>query len=723
MDGSQAVNFVGDAYEYSMKDNWKNFYRVGITDQASVAVSGKTDQISYRFGISNMYDRSILPNANLNQQSINMNTTYNITSKLTLSVNANYVFEKNKNRANLSDGNGNVNATLLYLANSFDVRWLEPEVKADGSELIPGNNEYFNNPYFLQYRKTNETNRNRLTGGMTLRYDIFDWLYAQGQVTCDGYNLEFRQIQPTGAAADPNGYLNEYSINYSEINLNYLIGANKKFGDFSLSATLGGNRQRNINQKWGTDGNIKSFLIGGFYGANNISDRLYAKEYKEYQVNSVYATAEIGFKDYLFLNFTGRNDWFSTLAPESNSYFYPSVSVSFMFSEAFELPEWIYSGKLRAAYASASNGTDPYQTALTYEIKGDKPGGQSLGTVSSENIPNAYLKPVRISEWEVGMNAQFLDNRLGFDFAYYVKNTKDDIAKVTTSNASGYSSAIMNIGEIENRGIELMIHAVPVRTKDFMWNATFNIANNNSEVKYLGEANSLSIDGAVARSGGASISNIVGQSYGQIMGYTYKRDENGNKIFDENGLPLRSDNVEILGSGVYKLTGGFRNEFSYKNYSLSFLLDFKTGAKLFSGTNLNAYNNGLHKATLEGREGGIIGVGVNEAGQTNTVVVDAQTYWQTVANDRSITEEFVYNANFLKLRELSVGYTFPASILKGKVVKSLSLSLVGRNLWTIIKHTPNIDPESAYNNTNGQGLELNGYPVTRSIGFNMNVKF
>jgi len=723
MDGGNAINFLGDTYKYSMADNWKNFYRTGISEQASVAVSGKGEKIAYRVGVSNVYDRSILPNASVNQQGINLNTTYDITSKLHFSLNGNYVFDKVKNRANLSDGNGNVNATMLYLANSFDVRWLKPEVDASNNELIPGNNVYFNNPYFLQYRKSNETNRNRLTGGMTLRYDIFDWLYAQGQITRDGYTMEFRQIQPMGAAADPGGYMNEYERSYSEINLNYLVGFNKKFGDFSINATLGGNRQRNINKKFGTDDNIKSFLVPGFHSTSNISNRLYKKEYEEYQVNSVYGTADFGYKDFLFLNFTGRNDWFSTLSPDNNSYFYPSVSASFMFSEAFELPEWVYSGKLRASYASASNGTDPYQNALTYELLGYKVQGQSVANVYGSNVPNSNLKPVRISEWEAGLNVQFLDNRLGFDFAVYQKKTTDDIVKVSTSNASGFESMILNIGEIRNRGVELMLYGVPVRTTNFMWNSTFNIGYNNSEVLYLGEGvDRIQIEGAEARSGNAYVYNEVNQPYGQIMGYKYKTDDNGNRMFDAEGLPIRSDDLHNLGSGVYKVTGGFRNEFIYKNINLSFLLDYKFGGKLFSGTNYNLYNNGLHKETLNGREGGVIGVGVNPEGKQNTKSVDAQKYYQALI-DRTITEEFVYNASFIKLRELSIGYNFPRHFLNNTFIKSLNVSLVGRNLWTIMKHTPNIDPESAYNNANGQGLELNGYPVTRNIGFNLNVKF
>jgi hypothetical protein len=259
-----------------------------------------------------------------------------------------------------------------------------------------------------------------------------------------------------------------------------------------------------------------------------------------------------------------------------------------------------------------------------------------------------------------------------------------------------------------------------------MWNTSINLTYNTSKVLYLGEGvNSLTIDGAVSRSGNASICNIVGQSYGQIVGYKYKTDDKGNRVYTSDGFPVRSDQVETLGNGVYKWTGGFSNDFSYKNFNLSFLIDFKLGAKIFSGTNYNLYLTGLQKNTLEGRDGGISVSGVDENGNAfSKSGINAQTYWQWIANN-TITEEFVYDASFAKLRELSLGYNLPNSFLKRSLpfVQSLQLSLVGRNLWTIFKHTPNIDPESSYNNTNGQGLELNGYPSTRNIGFNLNIKF
>ena len=743
LDGGNAVNFLGDSYDYRYVDNWDNFYRTGINDATSLSVSGANEGVTYRVGLSNMYDKGILPNSSISQQGINMNTSFDITKKLQLNVNANYVFEKFKGRSNLSDGNGNTNASLLYRANSFDVRWLErgkphpgentPNwgTDADGNEMLGGNNQYFNNPYWLQYRKTNDTNKNRLTGGMTLKYDIFDWLYVQGAVTRDGYNLDYKQVQPYGAAADPAGWMTEYSKTFSEMNLNYLIGFNKTFADdWSVGATIGGNKQRNITKQWMADG-VRPFLVPGFESVNGVGNRPMQKAHLEYRVNSIYGTAEVGFKNQIFLNLTGRNDWFSTLNPDNNSYFYPSVGTSWVFTDTFKMPTWLNFGKLRAAYAAASNGTEPYQTMIAYKVNDYNFNGLNNATVNNSRYPNKDLKPVEISEWEVGLNLSMFNNRLNFDMAYYIKNTKDDIAFVSTSNASGYDTKVVNIGEIKNQGFEFLVSGTPVMTSNFSWNSSFNIAYNDSEVKYLGEGvNNLSIEGASSRSGNVSVQNIIGKPYGELVGHKYKRVDG--QIVYKDGIAQASDATESLGSGVHKVTGGWRNEFKYKDFSLSFLIDFKAGGKLFSGTEYGLYGAGLHKNTLEGRadkgKGSIVGKGVmydaaSKSYVPNTVAVGAQEYWGGIANN-NIGEEFIYNASFIKLREISVGYDIPRAFLaKQGLVKSASISFVARNLWTILKHTDNIDPEAAYNSSNGQGLELNGYPATRSVGFNLNVKF
>jgi TonB-linked SusC/RagA family outer membrane protein len=735
LDGSDAVNFLGDTYKYSNVDNWDKFYNTGITTNTSAAISGSGQNITYRFGATYNKEKSILPNAGNSQIGLNMNTTYDILKNLHLTVVGNYIFDKSQGRANLSDGNGNTNASLIYRGNSFDIEWMKGTTAGwgtnlDGSEMIGGTNVYFNNPYWLQYRKTNNMNRNRLTGSVNLHWDITDWLYLQGAVQRDGYNIEFKQVQPIGAAADPKGWMVEYEKNFYENNYNFLLGFNKVFGDFSVGGTFGGNKQYNETKQYTVTDGGRPFVVNGLWSVNNLSDKRPAKSTVHYQVNSLYGTIDLGWKNQLFLNLTARNDWFSTLADNSNSYFYPSATLSWVFTDTFRdsLPNWFDFGKLRVGLAAASNGTSAYQNLLLYKLNDYTVNGVQTATQNNDNkYPNGALKPVHISEFEVGLNLSFFQSRLNFDMAYYQKKTTDDIAVVTTSSASGYGSKVDNVGKVKNSGFEFMVDAYPVKTKDFTWNSTLNFAYNKSEVQYLGGANRISIDGAQSRNGNVYIYNVVGSPYGEIIGYKYKRNADGQLLL-KKGLPQTGEQTS-LGNGVYKWTGGWKNTFTYKNFNLGFLLDAHFGAKLFSGTNYQLYYYGMHKNTLNGRTaenpvGSIVAAGIDEdTGQANKVSVSSKDYYQGICN-ANIGEEFVYSADFVKLRELSLGYTFPKSMLAPmKVVKGLSVSLIGRNLWTIIKHTPNIDPESAVNATNGQGLELNGYPTTRSIGFNVNVKF
>ena len=663
LDGGEAVNFLGNKYKYSYVDNFDNFYRTGVTENASVAISGSDQKVTYRLGATYNKEKGILPNANNRQVGFNMNTTYNLFKNLTATVTANYIFEKFNGRSSLSDGNGNTNASLLWHANSFDIRWME-----------------------------------------------------------------------RGSADSPYGFMSEYMKNYYEMNYNFLLGFNKTFAeDWSVGATFGGNKQDNtVKGYYPTDGG-RPFIVNGLWSVNNLdpTDTRAKITYAKYRVNSLYFTADFGWKNQVFLNVTGRNDWFSTLSPDNNSYFYPSVTASWVFTDSFReaLPQWFDFGKVRVGYAFASNGTSAYQNLLSYKVQNYKINGVQAATVNTSQYPNENLKPVRITEKEVGLNLAFFQNRLNFDLAYYIKNTKDDIAMITNSSASGFSSRVVNVGEIENRGFEFMVDATPVKTKSFMWNTTFNFSVNNSEVKYLGEGvERLAIEGATSRMGSVGVYNVVGSAYGQLIGYKYKRDAQG-RLLLKDGLPQNNGEQVSLGCGVYKYTGGWSNTLKYRDFALSFLIDYKFGAKLFSGSNYQAYSNGLHKNTLVGRtkenpNQTYVFPGIDEAtGQPNQVAVTAQNYYGKIC-DNNIAEEFTYNASFIKLREVSLSYTFPKSLLaKTKYVKGLTLSVIGRNLWTIMKHTDNIDPESAYNNSNGQGLELNGYPYTRNIGFNVNLKF
>ncbi|MGH2643022.1 MAG: SusC/RagA family TonB-linked outer membrane protein, partial [Chitinophagaceae bacterium] len=489
-----------------------------------------------------------------------------------------------------------------------------------------------------------------------------------------------------------------------------------------------------INQYFGTNGNASPFVVPYFYSVNNTTSAPFGYGYSHYRVNSVFGSVSGGYKNWLFLTVTARNDWFSTLNIHTDHYLYPAVSGAFVFSDALHLPSWITFGKLRASYAGSSNGTSPYQNVLTYGLQPYTISGQSLGFVNNSTIPNANLRPVSITEKEVGLNMQFFNDRLGFDVDYYSKTTTDDIVPVTVSPTSGYTGNLVNVGKLRNNGVELLLTATPVQSPNFSWDISFNFADNSSKVLYLGGLPSLIISGAVPRWGtGVNISNVVGLPYGQIMGYKYMRNAQGkilindinNTIGGTPGMPEQTSGIIPLGSGVPKYIGGFTNNFHYKNFTLSFLLAYSFGAKIFSETNLLLYENGQQKATLQGRSNGYTSPGVfADNGKPNNITIPAETYWQDLAGGGDqITEPFVYNDSYIKVRSASLTYTFPATLLKNGFIKGASVSLITHDPLILLKYIPNVDPEANYTNSNGQGMELGGYPATKSFGVNVDVKF
>jgi outer membrane receptor protein involved in Fe transport len=623
-------------------------------------------------------------------------------------------------------------------------------VNPDGTEWLPGNDTYFENPYYIANDYLNTSDRNRLTGGLTLKYNLADWLSVQGQATRDGYTFNVTEVVPSGVEYTRSdgihgGNLTQYELDYHEVNSNVMLIAHKKYASqLSLDANLGVNQQDNVTTINGigavpNSGNRAAgpFVVAGNYNPDNIAvTPPYSSSDQHYRVNSVYGSVESGYRNYLFLDLTARNDWFSTLNVHSDHYLYPSLSGSFVFTDCWHLPHWISLGKLRASYAAASDGTEPYQNLLGFAVEPYTINGQPLAGIAtaygSPTIPDADLRPVSIREQELGIYLRFFGDRLGLDATVYNKITTDDIVSVTVSPTSGFDQAIENLGRIRNRGVELLWTATPVKMRTFSWHTSFNLAVNDNKVLYVGGPNSIVISGAYPRWGSeVSISNVVGMPYGQIMGYAYRRDSRRNIIYSNGvsnptpaGEPEQSG-LTPLGSTVYKTTGGFSNDFHYKNFSLALLFDFKYGAKIYSGTNLLLYYYGLQKKTLQGRAEGYIGKGVLEDGQPNGFAVPAQQYFQDISAGGTdhIAEEFVYDASFIKWRSASLTYALPAALLTHKYIKGITVSLVGRNLAILMKRIPNIDPESSINNTNGQGLELTGYPPNRSLGLNMNVKF
>ncbi len=715
LDGSQSFEFDGVQRPYSAKDNAaEGFYQNGNTFTNTVALSGGNEKGNYRVSFANLANTSIVPNAGLNRNTLTFGTGFG-GKRLHVDFKGSYIKEKGNNRPGLSDSPGNANFAINFLPANVDQALLAGEdgegSDRTGVELKFNDNDFITNPYFAAYKFIRDSDKDRLMYSGSVRYDLADWIYLQGRYGQDFFINRTTNVTPTGTAYNGGGNMEEVSFKLSEVNVDGLLGIEHDFNDiFGINAGVGASRMDRRSERLSAGGG--QFVVPYLYSIGNLNSRGYGYAFSRNRVNSVYGFAELSMWNQVYLNLTGRNDWYSTLT--NPSYFYPSASLAWVFSEALNSDFFNY-GKVRVAYANVGGDTNPYQTALYYNIAGSI-NSTPLGNISNGSIPNSNLKPLSVKELEAGIDIRILDNRIGLDLAWYNKVTTNDIVAASISGTSGYGSAVFNLGELTNSGIEALLSVTPVRSDNFTWMTSVNLATNTSEVVSLaGELSTLQVDGS--RTLDAYVHQTVGLPFANIKAFDYKRDDNGN-ILLANGLPQQGDLID-MGSGVHKLTGGWNNEFNIGRINLGFLIDFKTGGKIYSATNAFAYTFGVHQNTLEGREGGIVADGIDEAtGEANTISVSAQDYYGRLADIGSL---FVYDASFIKFRQFTLGYTLP-SLFNGKV-KSVNLSLVGRNLFTLWDKVDNIDPETNYSNSNAQGLELAGLPIVRTLGLNLNVKF
>jgi TonB-linked SusC/RagA family outer membrane protein len=725
-DGLPAWQVNGTEQPYlPFKDRIKAFYNTGINLTNTVAMSGGDANGSFRLSVTDNNSTSIVPGTKYDKKIFDLGLNYKLTEKLSGQVNANYSIENNHNPPALG-GQDFVTANTIYtIANSIDPRWLETNYKDEnGNEIAISRFTNRSNPYWTMNERFEDLKRDRLFGNVSLRYQFLPWLYAQGRVGQDYYSLTHDFNTPTGTAfVSPvsegfNGGYTQESRRFREINMDFLISANKTFGSFGVGATFGGNSMEQSNENLSTA--VTNFYVRDLYTINNGQIKSPSYSYSRKKVNSLYGTVDLSFKDYLFLNLTGRNDWFSTLNPESNSYLYPSVSTSFLFTQAFKdiMPEWFDYGKVRVAYAEVGGDTDPYTNNLFYTVNTNTFNGIALGDISGSVSPNPNLRPLKVKEAEVGLETYLFDRRITLDLAAYRKNTVDEILNVDISNASGYSQTKVNVGRLRNQGIEALLTLVPVRRQNFSWETSFNYTYNISKVLELANGQQR-IDVGTGDFIGTT-SQEVGLPMGSIRGIDYKRDDQG-RIITSNGRFLAGDYV-TYGSAIPKHVGGWLNTFTYKVFRVFGQIDFKGGHKLISNTNFNLLRHGLTKSSLVGREGGVVFEGYNVDGTPNETPVEAEAFYADYRGKYVVTP-FVYNASFIRFRTLSVGADL-TKFVSGTFIKGLSLSGNINNFFIIKKYVDNLDPESVYSaSDNKVGLESSGLPTTRSYGVSLNVKF
>jgi TonB-linked SusC/RagA family outer membrane protein len=728
LDGTPAIQFDGVIRPFSpVKDNYKRYYRTGSTLTNTVSLYGSNANHDYRISLSNLTNQDITPNADFNRTSLNTKT-HSRFGKLDADVVFNYTFEKSDNRPFIGGNHDNSLYSLLYLPNSIDINTLKPGYDSTGREVLY--TQGVSNPYYILNKEKELDKKNRLTGSLTLKYDFTDWLYVRGRLTRDYYLSKIVQYIPDGNASSSfpynspsniGGVFNERLVESYSNNYEILLGVNPAIkGKFNVNGFVGGNISWRGNSQFYESGN--TFIVPNVYTFNNLKTKLPSTSEGKRRTNSVFGSMELSYNKYLYLTLTGRNDWFSTLPLDNNNLFYPAASLSFIFSDALKLPKAISFGKLRASTAQVSGDTDPYQLDLSYSLDPFLYNSTlPLQLIGTSNIPNQKLKPLLSKDYEIGLEMDFFNSRLGFDVDYYNRKIKNDIVKTAVSSATGYSTAILNVGQLQNSGIELLLRGSPVRTKNFTWDISGTFSNNNNKIIALGNGvKGAPILLATSKSGNAFVQLTEGQRYGGIYGFSYMRDSATGKIlYDTRGFPVVNSKAKFLGNSTYDKLFGLSNTFSYKNFSLYFFIDAKFGADIYSETNATAYKNGKHMATLVGRENGLTADGLSQAtGLANTVLVtpaNLSAYYNQIG---TITEQFMYDASFVKLREAALKYKFSPGFLDKIGITNASVSFVARNLLTIYKdkNLENVDPESNIAGNNQQGIERLGYPATRNYG-------
>jgi outer membrane receptor protein involved in Fe transport len=708
--------------------------------------------------ISNLDSKGITPNNSYTRKTVNLGFGYDLSEKLTFKGNINYSHEYNKNPPVVSDQDNSIPTSLYAMANTMPLNVLRDNAyNAGGGEFKYSRFTNRTNPYWVLEEVKQNIRRDRIFGNISAKYDFTNWLFAQVRVGQDYWSRDQDYINlPTGKASINNssvlsgqqgfynGLYTQDSRRFRETNIDFLVSASKTFGAIGVNITAGGNqmhRRSDLNSMQVTD-----FVVKDLYTVQNgrAKDPLY--DLQERAVHSLYGSAEVNYKQFLYLTGTLRNDWFSTLAPENRSIIYPSVAASYAFTESFDAPTWLNFGKFRAAYAEVGSDTDvpPYSDVLLYGTNANLVNNQPVGNFGTNPliVPNPDLRPMRIGETELGFELKMFDSRVNLDLAVYRKITTDQIVNAQISDASGFTTKRINSGKSENKGIEVMLNLVPVTNSNFRWDFTFAGSYNITKVlRLLSDRPGDNITTGTHVFNGF-VQQIVGEEMGQIVGYGYRRDDGsinpdhkGQIVYGSNGIPLPTTSLIAFGTALPKWVGGFTNSFEYKGITASFLIDFKLGNKLLSGTNFNAYRHGLSKETLVGREGAadaetlgydrgaVVGPGVDVNSNVNTIPAVAEDYY-SVVRGAGLIEPVIYNGGYWKLRQVTIGYDFTKFLGGSSVIKGLRLSFVVNNALMLKKWVPNIDPESfGYSSDNVVGLESPSMPTTRTFGANLNVKF
>jgi len=731
-----------------------DFFETTFQFNNSISITGGTENSSYRLGYTNFETTGMLPNSKLNKNIVNFNGSLQVSDKFKVGSSANIVIQRTTGRNSTGYSDNLMSQMRQWWQVNVDVHdqrdifeqtgknysW-NHLASVGGSPLQP---LYWDNPYWTRYNNFQTDNRNRFYGNFFATYSLTSWLDITAKAAVDTFNELREERRAVGSVGAPFGVLRDTEasgydrtdITSSDYNYDFMLNFNKDLtDDLSITGVIGTNirRERYSFYHESTAGGLK---IPGLYSLSNSVNPvpLPVETLRVKQVNGYYGQVTFGYKDLLYIDFTDRYDISSALPKDNNEYNYYAVSSSLVFSSLVDAP-WLNFGKLRAGYAEVGNDLPANNVYDTFTVL-DNFGDSSLFSYPGIK-QNSELVPERTKEIEVGLEARILKNRIGFDFTWYKKNTEDQLMPVSTTTATGFSQRWVNAGEIENKGFEIGLNLVPVRNENFEWAIDVNWAKNeNLVVSLYDDVKNIQLN---SFQGGISINATIGQPYGTIRGTGYVFDDNGNRVINSSGYYLAQAD-QILGDANPDWNGGVTNRFKYKNLALSFLIDVQQGGDVYSldmhygqGTGVIDYTAGLNElgnpvrdpVTSGADSGGVLNVGVTETGETNTTRARADYfggayYWgNSSRNPAALT---VYDASYIKLRELALSYNFPNKWFNGNL-SAASVSLVGRNLWIIDKNVPFADPESGLGAGNVQGYISGSYPTVRTVGLTLNMEF
>lgn len=736
----------GSKRPYKYRENHiSDFFRSGVTVMNTLAVTGGNDKSSLRASYSNVSNKDIAPKSGFSRNNFAIRGETKVTDQLTLEAKGSLMFESVWNRPALTDDVNNMGNGLINIAGNFDQSWLQNYANADGSYINYTGDPYRANPYWTLNRTKNDSRKQRIGGSLNATYKFSDRLSATINAGTDFFNFNFENFYDKYTPTRDGGLLVMNDIKVREENYQAMINYNTRLTpDLKLDVMAGGNMMKYSWRQLAMEG--KDIIQEGKSAINNFAQIVGRPSNPRRQINSVFGNVQFGYKDYLYLNVQGRNDWSSTLPKENRSYFYPSADLSFILTNAFDLKSDIVNyAKLRTSVGQVGGDTDPFQTNFTYSLTGTRLGESPMGEIMGDVVPNPHLKPQRKSSIELGADIGFLNDRIGLDFTWYHEVTKDAIVRLPIAPSSGYNFAMLNAADLKNSGVEILLRTTPLRLANgFRWDLSLNYSKNFNTITNLNnEVPTYTV--SEARWAGASIIAEEGKAFGTILGKDFKRDAQGSIIHGGDGKPLYTD-VQPIGVSLPDWSGGIVNSFSWKGFELKAVIDIRMGGDMLSMTNQVMVNSGQAPITEAGRESynewqrerraaqnagqdpdlvprngrGYIGVGVNEEGKPNDVPINPAEYWGNVSENAHTLN--IYDASYVKLRDVGINYTLPKSLFKKLPVQSITVGVIGRNLWIIHKNTPNIDPESNYNNGNGQGFEYGSLPGRKRFGFNVFIK-